>query len=125
MKCNGSLEALTEGVEPWKHDGLDDALDPRLGEGKGLRPHDRGVDEVEAERVCAVLVRHDRRVGVVLEALRHLLAVLREYKAVANQVLERRLIEQRGGDHHEGVEPPAGLVETLSVILNLNLNSNR
>ena len=47
---------------------------------------------------------------VVLQPLAHLLAVVREHKAVAHQVLERRLIKERRGQHHERVEPAPRLI---------------
>lgn len=46
---------------------------------------------------------HHGRVGVVLEALGHLLAVLGEDEAVADEVLEGRAIEERRRQHlHRG-----------------------
>lgn len=46
---------------------------------------------------------------VVLQPLAHLLAICRQHQAVADQVLEGRLVEEGGGQHHQGVEPAAGL----------------
>ena len=48
---------------------------------------------------------------VVLEPLAHLLAVLSQDKAIADQALEGWLVKERGGEHHEGVEPAACLVQ--------------
>ena len=52
-------------------------------------------------------------VWVVLQALGHLAAVLRLYEAVTDEVFEGGLVEERRGEHHEGVEPATGLVDTL------------
>jgi hypothetical protein len=35
------------------------------------------------------------------------------YHSVHDEVGEGRLIEQAGGEHHQGVEPTASLVQTL------------
>ena len=43
--------------------------------------------------------------------LRHLVPVLCEDEPVDDHVLEGRLVEERGGEHHEGVEPAACLVK--------------
>ena len=50
---------------------------------------------------------------VVLQPLAHLLAVGGQHQAVAHEVLEGGLVEQRRGQHHEGVEPAARLVYAL------------
>ena len=49
---------------------------------------------------------------VVLEALGHLLSVLCQHHAVADKILEGRLVEQDGRDHHQAVEPTPGLINT-------------
>lgn len=50
-------------------------------------------------------VDNDFGVRVVLQALRHLLAILREYKAVDDYVLEGGLVEEGRAEHHERVKP--------------------
>ena len=47
---------------------------------------------------------------VVAQALAHLFAILCKDEAVADQALEGRLLKQRCGEHHQGVEPASGLV---------------
>ena len=54
-----------------------------------------------------------RRIGIVLQALGHLAAVLGEDEAVDDDVFERRFSEQGGAEQHQGVEPAAGLVEAF------------
>ena len=55
---------------------------------------------------------HDvQRVGIVLETLAHFESVFGQHEAVDDDVLESGLFEERGGEHHQGVEPAAGLVE--------------
>ena len=51
------------------------------------------------------------RVGVVLEPLRHLLAVAREDQSVDDHVLIGTLTEKRGPEHQQRVEPATSLVE--------------
>ena len=53
------------------------------------------------------------RVRIILEALRHLAAVLRADQPVADEVLEGGLVEEGGGEDHEGIEPAACLIDAL------------
>mmetsp|Transcript_16290 Transcript_16290/g.43906 ORF Transcript_16290/g.43906 Transcript_16290/m.43906 type:complete len:589 (-) Transcript_16290:4-1770(-) len=81
-----------EGVVPGQKHVAGDTLDSRLGEAQGLRAHHRRVDQIEPERVRPVLVDDVDGVGVVLQALGHLAAVLCEHETVDDQVLEGRLV---------------------------------
>ena len=101
------------GVPPRDEEVLEDLLHAVLGEAEVLGADDGRGDHVEAERVGAVFLEHLDGVGVVLEALRHLLAVLGEDEAVDDDVAVRRLAEEAGAEHHERVEPAARLVEAL------------
>lgn len=47
---------------------------------------------------------------VVAQALAHLLAVLRQDEAIADQALEGRLVKEGCGEHHQRVEPAPRLV---------------
>mmetsp|Transcript_41508 Transcript_41508/g.130922 ORF Transcript_41508/g.130922 Transcript_41508/m.130922 type:complete len:397 (-) Transcript_41508:157-1347(-) len=98
---------------PGEEDRLEVLHDARLAEAEVLGVDDGRVDQVEPQRVRAVRVDHEDGVGVVLLALGHLLAVGREHKPVADQVLEGGLVEEGGREHHEGVEPAACLVDAL------------
>jgi len=60
-----------------------------------------------------MLVHEEHRVCVVLEALRHLPAVLCEHEAVHNQVLEGRAIEERRREDEQRVKPASGLINAL------------
>ena len=66
-----------------------------------------------AHRVRAVAVEDLAHVGVVAQRLRHLVAVGAEHDAVADAVLERRLVEDAGGQDVQRVEPAAGLADVL------------
>jgi hypothetical protein len=98
---------------PGQEDLLDDAQHARLLEAQRLRAHDGRVDQVQSQRVGAVAVHDEHGVGVVLEPLGHLLAVLREHQPVDDEVREGGPVEQRGGEHHQRVEPAARLVQAL------------
>ena len=64
-------------------------------------------DVLSMEQPCQASARAHR---VVLQALAHLLAVVGQHEAVADQVAEGRLVEQRGRQNHQRVEPAARLV---------------
>ena len=125
LRVTGTARAHQEavGVEPRDEDLLQHAVHAALLEAQRLRAHHGRVDEVQADGVGAVGVDHQLRVGVVVQALRHLLAVLRQHQACASppaaaptvhdEVLEGGLVEQRRGQHHQRVEPAARLVEAL------------
>ena len=55
-----------------------------------------------------------RAYRVVAQAFAHLLAIFGQNEAVADQALEGRLLEQGGGQHHEGVEPATRLVNACT-----------
>ena len=73
---------------------LDNALDTLGLELERLGAHDGGVDEVETERVGAVLVDDLHRVIVVLKPLGHLLAIPSQDQAVDDVVLESGAVEK-------------------------------
>ena len=93
------------GVPQRQEDRADLLLDAALGEPQVARVHDRRVDQVQAQRIGPVAVEDARRIGEVLLALRHLLAVLGEHDAVHDHVLERGPLEQGVRQHGERVEP--------------------
>mmetsp|Transcript_6466 Transcript_6466/g.14027 ORF Transcript_6466/g.14027 Transcript_6466/m.14027 type:complete len:811 (-) Transcript_6466:137-2569(-) len=107
------LDKETKGVVQRQEHLLHHSQHARLLKLETFRPHHGRVDEVHPQCIRAVLGNDDVRVGIVLETLRHLLAVARQHQAVHNQILERRLVEQRRTQHHQRVEPPARLVESL------------
>ena len=76
-------------------------------------PQHRRRQQEPAHGVGAVRVEHLVRVGVVAQALGHLLAVVAEQDAVADAGPERRPVEQRRGQHVQRVEPAAGLADVL------------
>eukprot|EP00162_Nutomonas_longa_P014982 comp22153_c0_seq2/m.51929 comp22153_c0_seq2/g.51929 ORF comp22153_c0_seq2/g.51929 comp22153_c0_seq2/m.51929 type:complete len:649 (+) comp22153_c0_seq2:143-2089(+) len=107
----GDKEAV--GILPGEKDVLEAVAHTFLLEAQVLSAHDGGVDEVHAESIGTILVDDLGRVRVVLEALAHLFAVGGKDKTVDDEVLERRLVVECGGEHHEGVEPAAGLVDAF------------
>mmetsp|Transcript_29652 Transcript_29652/g.54416 ORF Transcript_29652/g.54416 Transcript_29652/m.54416 type:complete len:299 (+) Transcript_29652:1280-2176(+) len=108
------LDKETKGIVQRQKHLLHHSQHARLLKLETLRPHHRRVDEVHPQCIRAVLGNDDIRVGIVLETLRHLLAVARQHQAVHDQILECRLVEQRRTQYHQRVEPPARLVESLS-----------
>ena len=100
-------------VPPRNQKVAHELLDAVLGELQVLGTNDRREDHVESNRVRPVGVEHLRGIRVVLEALRHLLAVFRKNKAVDDDVLVRRLVEEASAENHERVKPAARLVKTF------------
>lgn len=108
------LDQESVGIEPWQEDLLDHRLYSWLPELKLLGSHDWGVAEIETASVPTVVVCNLHGIWVVLQALRHFLAVGCEDCAVDDQVLEWCLSLHGGRDDHQGVEPTTSLVDTLS-----------
>lgn len=63
--------------------------------------------------LVAIILKFSFTYRVVLEALAHLLAISRQDQPIANDVLEGGLVEERGREHHESVEPSARLIQPL------------
>mmetsp|Transcript_22495 Transcript_22495/g.73070 ORF Transcript_22495/g.73070 Transcript_22495/m.73070 type:complete len:643 (+) Transcript_22495:1232-3160(+) len=110
-KFDDVLAQEAVGVVPREEDIFEDGEDAVLLKLERLCAHHGRVDEVEAQRIRAVLLHHLVRVGVIFQALAHLFAVSCEDEAVAHEVLERRAVEERRGEHHQRVEPSTRLVE--------------
>ena len=72
----------------------------------------RGI-EIPAHGVGALLVQHAPGIDHVALVLGHLLAVLVLHVAQHDAVFKRRAVKHQSRDGHEGVEPPAGLVDGL------------
>ena len=99
---------------PQRHEHLADALaDALLGDDQVAAPQDARVHEEPAHRVGPVAVEHLVDVGVVAQRLAHLLAVVAEDDAVADDRLERRPVEQGRREDVQGVEPAARLADVL------------
>ena len=92
---------------------MDDLLYASLLEAERLCSYYRRVDQVESKGVTAILLHHDRRIWVVLQALRHLLAVFCKHYAIDDTVLERHLPEEVSTQNYQGIEPTSSLVEAL------------
>mmetsp|Transcript_41792 Transcript_41792/g.110426 ORF Transcript_41792/g.110426 Transcript_41792/m.110426 type:complete len:1093 (+) Transcript_41792:362-3640(+) len=113
LEARGLQNEELVGVVPGQEDILDNVLDAGLAELQRLGADHRRVAHVHADGVGAVRAAHERRVRVVLQALAHLLPVPGQDEAVHDEVLEGGLVEDDGGQHHQGVEPAAGLVQAL------------
>ena len=96
-----------------QHDLTHRITDAIGGHDQVAAAQDRRTHQEPTHRIGAVLVEHAVDVRVVAQVLRHLLAVGAEHDAVADHVLVRRLVEQRGGHDVQGVEPAAGLADVL------------
>ncbi|EPY28156.1 hypothetical protein STCU_05273 [Strigomonas culicis] len=100
-------------VEQRQQHLLHHGLDAILAEAQRLAADDRGVDYVHAKGIRAVAVDDEAGLGVVLQALGHLLAVLGKDETGDTHVAEGRLVKERDTEHEKSVEPAAGLIETL------------
>ena len=87
--------------------------DALLADDEVAPAQDRARHEEPAHGVRAVHVPHLRRVGEVPQRLAGLAAVVAQHDAVAQDVAERRAVEQRRGQHVQRVEPAAGLADVL------------
>ena len=79
-------------------------LDLQIAAAKDRRAHQEPTQRVGARRLEQL-----DRIRVVAQRLRQLLPLLVEHDAVADHVLEWWLVEQRGRQHDERVEPAARL----------------
>ncbi len=96
-----------------QHDLADGVADAFGGDDEVAAAQDRRAHQEPTHGVGAELVEHAVHVRVVAQVLRHLLAVGAEHDAVADHVLERRLVEQGGGHDVQHVEPAAGLADVF------------
>ena len=103
------LETVPDGEQ----NGTHDLFDAVFGELEVFRTDDLGFEEEEAERIGTVAVDHIHGVGIVFQALAHLLSVFRENHAVDDDMEGGGLVKEGGGKNREGVEPAAGLVLTF------------
>ena len=76
-----------------------------------LRLSDEEVETMTGE--LSGILEHVDRIGVIAEPFAELLVVVTEQHAVHDARLERRLVEQRSGQHVQRVEPPARLADVL------------
>ncbi len=100
-------------VPPRQQQVAERMLHALLRKAQGFGADDGGIDHVEAQGIRAIFVDDVDRVGVILEPFAHLQSVFGQHEAVDDDVLEGGLVEQRGGEHHQRVEPTARLVEPL------------
>mmetsp|Transcript_171978 Transcript_171978/g.551233 ORF Transcript_171978/g.551233 Transcript_171978/m.551233 type:complete len:309 (+) Transcript_171978:1169-2095(+) len=113
VSCNLLHEEAVR-VVPRQEDILDHVLDALLSELQRLRSDNGRIAHVHSHGVGTVEVAHVRGVRIILQALAHLLAVGCQHEAIADQVLECRLVEEVGGQHHQSVKPAPGLIQALS-----------
>mmetsp|Transcript_50895 Transcript_50895/g.114448 ORF Transcript_50895/g.114448 Transcript_50895/m.114448 type:complete len:741 (+) Transcript_50895:1036-3258(+) len=109
----GLLHEETVGVVPRQEHVLHHVADAILFELERLCSDDWGVAHVHAHGISAVGLDDLLGVGVVLQALAHLLAIRGKHQAVDDQVLEGGPVEEVRGEHHERVEPASSLVKAL------------
>ena len=102
-----------EGVVPGQQGTTRHVAHAHVREALLLRLHESGVDQIKTQRVRTLLCHEYVGSRVVLLRLRHLGAVLREDETIDNDVAERRLIEERGSEHGQRVEPAARLIKAL------------
>jgi hypothetical protein len=126
-------EEEAKGVEPGDEDLGEDLFDAGLAEAEVVAADDGGIDEEEPEGVGAVALHDVVGIGVVLQALAHLLAVpagpasaavrlaaadaLGEDEAADDEVLPRRRLPEVRREDEQGVEPASRLVPEREVRL--------
>ena len=77
----------------------------------------RRTHEEPTHGVGTEIVEHSVHIRVVAQMLRHLLAVGAKHDAVADHVLERRLVEQGGRHDVLHVEPATGLTDVFHDVI--------
>ncbi|KAI6751277.1 hypothetical protein HG530_014191 [Fusarium avenaceum] len=112
QKSNLTLEELVA-VPQWQKDLLNNLLDARFLESQWLSSHNRRVNEVKSESIRSVLRHDDGRIGVVLEPLGHLFAILCKYYTVDHTILEWGLAKKMSAQHCQSVEPSASLIQSF------------
>ena len=88
-------------------------IHPALLEAQVLAADNRRGEQVEPRCIGTILLDDFHRVGIILQALGHLLAVLGQHDPVDDDMLECVLAKQRSGEHVEVIEPCARLVDAL------------
>ena len=107
------LNEKTKGVVPGQEDVFENVLHSFLFELQRFASDDGRSDQIQAQSVGAELLEDLHRIGIVLLPFGHLLAGAGENDAVDDQILERGLVEESGGDDEQRVEPTAGLINAL------------
>ena len=96
-----------------QHDLANTLADALLGHDQVAAAQNRRGHQEPAHCVGAVAVEDLGDVRVVAQGLGHLLAVRAEHDTVADDVLERGAVEERGRQYVQHVEPAAGLADVL------------
>ena len=96
-----------------QHRLADRVADPGLVHDQVAAAQDRRAHQEPAHRIGPVGVVHLAHIGVVAQRLAHLLPVLTQHDAVADDAGEGGTVEQGGGQHVHHVEPTAGLPDVL------------
>lgn len=76
--------------------------------------HQRRVHEVQSNGIRSEFVYHQHRVGVILLALGHLVAILCKHDSIHYQILKRTGVVQSSGYDIQSVEPTSALVYAFS-----------
>jgi len=107
------LNEETVRVVPRQKHFAHNAADAFFAEVEVVSTHQRGVDEIKANRVGTKLVADLDGVGVVLKAFAHLFAVLGEHEPVYDKVFVRVTVFDPRGNHVQSVEPSSRLVDAF------------
>ena len=96
-----------------QHDLANTLTDALFGHDQVAAAQNRGRHQEPTHRVGAVAVENLGDIRVVTQGLGHLLTVRAEHNTVADDVLERGAVEERGRQYVQHVEPAAGLTDVL------------
>lgn len=104
----------TVGIPEWEEYLFHHFLHSHLRESEIVGFHHRGREHIEPECIRSVSIDELHGIRVILERFTHLFPVFREDESVDDDIKERRIVEKRGSEDEERVEPSAGLIEPLS-----------
>ena len=103
----------TVGVPQRDHHAANDLADTGFGKLKVLGSNHLTAKHKQSQSIGAAVVHHLHRVGIVAQPLGHFLPVFSQHQPVDHHMFERRFVEQRRRQHHQSIEPAAGLIQTF------------
>ena len=101
------------GAPQWQQELAHSGTNALFGHDEIAAANDRTRHQEPAHGVGAVALEHLAHIGVIAQALRHLLSVVAEHDAVTDDARERRAVEERRREHMHRVEPTARLPDVL------------
>lgn len=109
----GLADEESQTIDPSSDDRVSNVSNAVILEDQVVTSDDGRVDQVQPEGVTSVLMQDLLWVGVIPQALAHLLSIATQDQSRDDQVLPRRRVEQMCSEDDQSVEPSSGLVDTL------------